>query len=71
MNLDIIEKKAAETLIDLALAEDVGSGDVTTDSLIPPHDRRMAYMITKADGVIAGLEVAKMVFLRLDRDLKW
>ncbi|GAP70117.1 nicotinate-nucleotide pyrophosphorylase [carboxylating] [Bacteroidales bacterium 6E] len=71
MNLDIIERKAAETLISLALAEDVGSGDVTTDSLIPPHDRRTAYMITKADGVIAGLEVAQMVFSKLDRDLKW
>lgn len=71
MILDLNEKKAAELLIEMALAEDVGSGDVSTNNLIPPHDRRTAYMITKADGVVAGLEVAQMVFAKLDSGLSW
>jgi nicotinate-nucleotide pyrophosphorylase (carboxylating) len=71
MNLNQAEKQAALTLIDLALREDVGSGDITTDNLIPAGDRRNACMVVKADGVIAGLEVAEMVFRHFDPQLIW
>lgn len=66
-----IELKAAEALIELALTEDVGSGDITTDNIIPAETRRKAKMVAKADGIVAGLPVAEMVFRRLDPDLKW
>lgn len=66
-----IELKAAETLIQLALTEDVGSGDVTTDNIIPAETRRKAKMVAKADGIVAGLPVAEMVFRKLDPDLTW
>jgi nicotinate-nucleotide pyrophosphorylase (carboxylating) len=65
------ELKAAKTLINLALEEDVASGDLTTDNLIPAATRRKAYMIAKADGVIAGLPIAEMVFRQLDESLVW
>lgn len=65
------ELLAAEVLIDLALKEDVGDGDITTDSIIPAETRRKAKMVAKADGVVAGLPVAEMVFRKLDTDLKW
>jgi len=65
------EKEAADNLINLALSEDVGSGDITTDNLIPSAMRKKAYMIAKSDGVIAGLEVAEMVFKKLDDTLLW
>jgi len=65
------EIEAANKLIDLALSEDVGSGDLTTDNLIPSGMRKKAYMIAKSDGVIAGLEVAEMVFKKLDNTLSW
>ena len=71
MNLNQTEKQAALTLIDLALREDVGSGDITTDNLIPAGDQRNACMVAKADGVIAGLEVAEMVFRHFDPQLVW
>ncbi|TKG92308.1 carboxylating nicotinate-nucleotide diphosphorylase [Puteibacter caeruleilacunae] len=58
--------KAVEPIIDLALREDVGNGDVTTDSLIPAESRTKASMTAKADGVIAGLPVAEMIFSKLD-----
>lgn len=66
-----LEIKAAQTLIDLALTEDVGSGDITTDNIIPAETRRRAKMVAKADGVVAGLPVAEMVFKKLDPTLTW
>lgn len=65
------ELLAAEVLIDLALKEDVGDGDITTDSIIPAETRRKAKMVAKADGIVAGLPVAEMVFRKLDTELKW
>ncbi|WP_339736050.1 carboxylating nicotinate-nucleotide diphosphorylase [uncultured Sunxiuqinia sp.] len=65
------ELEAARTLINLALEEDVATGDITTDNLIPATTRRKAYMIAKADGVIAGLPLAEMVFRQLDESLVW
>lgn len=62
---------AADILIELALKEDIGSGDITTDNLIPADKRMIAKMISKADGIIAGLEVAENVFRKLDQNLKW
>ena len=65
------ELKSAEALITIALEEDIAGGDITTDNLIPAESRKKANMVVKADGVIAGLEVAKMVFQKLDPDLVW
>jgi nicotinate-nucleotide pyrophosphorylase (carboxylating) len=63
--------KAAQALIDLALHDDVGTGDITTDNIIPAETRRKAKMVAKADGVVAGLPIAEMVFRKLDPDLSW
>jgi nicotinate-nucleotide pyrophosphorylase (carboxylating) len=53
-------------LIDLALAEDRGTGDVTSRWIVPARTRVHAEIIAKADGVIAGVTPARAVFLRLD-----
>jgi len=63
--------KAAHKLIELALKDDVGDGDITTNNIVPSGIRRKAKMVAKADGVIAGLPVAEMVFRKLDPDLRW
>jgi nicotinate-nucleotide pyrophosphorylase (carboxylating) len=55
-------------MIDRALAEDVGSGDVTVEATVDPGARAIATIMQKAQGVISGLDVAEAVFLRLDRD---
>lgn len=59
-----------EQLIDQALAEDLGQGDVTTEALIPKTQQGRASIIAKARGIIAGVEVAKQVFLKADPKLK-
>ncbi len=64
-------RKAAHILIDLALMDDVGDGDITTDNIVPSEAKRKAKMVAKEDGVIAGLPIAEMVFRKLDHDLIW
>ena len=59
-----------DSIIDLALAEDLSHGDVTSRELIPPGLQGMASLITKAEGVLAGGEVAMRVFLKIDPSLK-
>jgi nicotinate-nucleotide pyrophosphorylase (carboxylating) len=53
-------------LIERALAEDVGDGDVTTEATVDPAARARATITQKAPGVISGLGVAEAVFRRLD-----
>jgi len=55
-------------LVDAALTEDVGTGDVTTEATVPAGARGVATITQKAPGVISGLDVAEAVFRRLDAD---
>jgi len=55
-----------EQLIDLAIAEDLGSGDITTDSLVTPDLEGKAVILAKEPLVLAGLETARRVFARFD-----
>jgi nicotinate-nucleotide pyrophosphorylase (carboxylating) len=54
-------------LVDLALAEDLGSGDITTRALFPKAIPARAVILAKQAGVVAGLPVARAVFARIDR----
>lgn len=56
-------------IIRLALAEDLGSGDVTTESLVSPSARARARIEARAPGVLAGIDLARLVFHELDRDI--
>jgi len=55
-----------EELVDAALAEDVGDGDVTAAATVDAAARGRATITQKAPGVISGLAVAEAVFRRLD-----
>ena len=57
---------ALDRLIDLALEEDIGTGDITTESLIPEDACGQAEIVAKAPLVLAGMPVARAVFQRLD-----
>ncbi len=63
--------KSAEVLFDLAYAEDIGDGDITTNNLIPFGETRTARLVAKDSGVVAGLPVTEMVFRKFDENLKW
>jgi nicotinate-nucleotide pyrophosphorylase (carboxylating) len=68
MTLDV---RAVETLIELALQEDLGAGDWTTDSLIPPDLHTRCAILAQAHGVLCGVEIAKRVFQRLDAGVRF
>lgn len=58
-----------DSLIERALAEDVGDGDVTTLATIPADKLAKAHFLAKANGVLAGLAVAERVFDAVDERL--
>ena len=51
-----------DKLIDLALEEDINTGDITTESIIPESMNGVATMTAKQEGVVSGLEIVKRVF---------
>jgi nicotinate-nucleotide pyrophosphorylase (carboxylating) len=63
--------QSAEPLIAVALAEDIGLGDVTTRSILPPGSQSRATILVKEEGVIAGLPVAKAVFQKVDPKIEF
>ena len=58
------------SIIDIALAEDRVTEDVTSTALIPPELQGKAAIQAKAEGVLAGGEIGKRVFLRVDPSLE-
>jgi nicotinate-nucleotide pyrophosphorylase (carboxylating) len=58
-------------LIDRALAEDLGDGDLTTRAVVPEGTRGRARIVQKQPGVPAGLAVTQAVFERVDAGLRW
>lgn len=54
-----------EEIVKRALAEDIGTGDITTSLTIPAASVSRAQIIAKEEGVIAGLKVAELVFVEL------
>jgi len=71
MRMNSAELESARVLIGMAIQEDVGPGDVTTGHLVPSGLRKSGAMKAKAAGVVAGLEVAEMVFREFDAGLEW
>ncbi|MCD6358704.1 MAG: carboxylating nicotinate-nucleotide diphosphorylase [Dehalococcoidia bacterium] len=57
--------------IGIALDEDLRQGDITTDPLIPQDIAACARITAKANGVLAGIEVAEAVFHKVDDSLKF
>ena len=53
------------------LAEDIGSGDITTLALVPAAAKTNAIIHAKDSGILAGIDVARRVFELLDKDIKF
>src|SRR5690606_9267932 len=59
-----------QEIVDRALLEDVGHGDLTSEAIIPPHRLAKGKIVAKAPGRIAGVEVATYAFRRVDPGLE-
>ena len=70
MSASQLTEKQIDTIVDLALAEDTGHGDITSEALIPPDLSGKASLLVKDKGILAGIEVAGRVFQRVDPSLE-
>ncbi|MCB0262726.1 MAG: carboxylating nicotinate-nucleotide diphosphorylase [Calditrichia bacterium] len=71
MRVPWIDWVKVDRIIDTALEEDIGEGDVTTNTLFDESETASAYLMSKATGIVAGLNIAERVFLRLDAGVEW
>lgn len=62
-------KENTQTLIDLALEEDIGGGDVTSHYFIPEDRLARAFVVVRSQGVLSGVNVAAKVFSAVDPTL--
>ncbi len=58
-------------IINNALTEDIGDGDVTSNATIPEDLEYHGLFLLKADGVMAGQEVVRETFKRVDERIKY
>jgi nicotinate-nucleotide pyrophosphorylase (carboxylating) len=65
-----INEKDLLEIIDFALAEDVGDGDHTSLACVPKSGKGKARLLVKDNGILAGVELAKLIFNRVDPELK-
>ncbi len=63
--------KSILKIINNALKEDVKTGDITTKATISKSKKAVAKFLVKAEGIIAGLEIAKAVFKTVDSKIKF
>lgn len=63
--------KNISKLISSALSEDIKNGDITTKATISKSKKAVGKFLVKADGIIAGLEIAKLVFKQVDPKIKF
>ncbi len=67
----MIEPFQIRQIIDLALREDIGAGDITTGSVLDGTERGRASAVAKSGLVVAGIEVFEAVFLFLDDSISF
>lgn len=69
MDFSIRENIQIDKIIEQALLEDINTGDITTESIIPSNLKAKGIIKTSEEGVVAGLDVACLVFQKLDSEI--
>ncbi|MBI4547951.1 MAG: carboxylating nicotinate-nucleotide diphosphorylase [Ignavibacteriae bacterium] len=69
--IEVHKDSRVTRLIEQAIQEDLGMGDVTTDAIVPPDLRGRAEIVAKESGVLAGLEYAAHVFEIIDSEVEF
>ncbi|MFH2066811.1 MAG: carboxylating nicotinate-nucleotide diphosphorylase [Pseudomonadota bacterium] len=62
---------AIKDIIEMAIREDIGPGDITTDNLIPDENQGKGIILAKESLILAGLRVAQQVFSYLDPEIRF
>ncbi|MEX1025664.1 MAG: carboxylating nicotinate-nucleotide diphosphorylase [Planctomycetota bacterium] len=64
--IDPLEYEGLDEVLRWAIGEDLQTGDVTTDVLVPPESRARGRLLVKQEGVLAGLDLFARIFLLID-----
>jgi nicotinate-nucleotide pyrophosphorylase (carboxylating) len=67
----LFDERSLRRSIDLFIDEDVGRGDITTQSLIPPEAAGSAHIETRQRAIVAGLDAAVLCFEIMGADIRW
>jgi nicotinate-nucleotide pyrophosphorylase (carboxylating) len=59
-----------DQFIDIVIREDIGDGDHSSRSCIPESAEGKMYLLVKEDGILAGVEIAKKIFAKIDVAIK-
>lgn len=69
--MENLSNSQIDEAIQIALKEDIGSGDITTSAIFNDSIFAEGYFLVKQNGIIAGLEIAERVFLKYDDTVKF
>ena len=69
MDFSIKENVLIDKIIEQTLLEDIGTGDITTESIIPSNLKAKGIIKTSEEGVVAGLDMVFLVFKKLDSEI--
>jgi len=69
MNFSIEDNILRDKIVEKALLEDIGTGDITSESIIPYDLKAKGIIKTSEEGVVAGLDIACLVFKKLDPEI--
>lgn len=71
MNFSIKENIEVQKIVEQSLLEDIGTGDITTEYIIPSNLKAKGIIKTSEEGVVAGLDIACLVFRKLDSEINF
>ena len=66
-----MRENTIDTIIEVALQEDIPQGDITSDNIISPHARSEAVILAKEGGMLAGIDVARRVFFKINSSIRF
>lgn len=69
MNLPYLTPERVQAFINTALTEDIGEGDHSTLASVPPELHKQARLLVKAEGILAGVALARQIFNQVDEQL--
>lgn len=66
----MLEQLSLQEIISNALIEDIGTGDITTNCTVPKQQVISGRFIAKEEGIVCGLELAEMIFHKVNPEIK-
>ncbi len=69
MDFSIKENILIDKIVEQALLEDIGTGDITTEFILPSDLKAKGIIKTSEEGVVAGLDIACLIFKKLDSEI--